>query len=158
MSLLQFNAAEVEPQQSFEPLPAGVYIAEITDSEIVATKAGTGQMLKLTWKVLDGQYSGRLIFDRLNIANANPKAEETGQRQLSALCHSVGVLQLKDTAQLHALPCSVRVAVRKDETGQYGDQNEVKGYSTLPGQPAAPKAPPAPPKSNAYKPWAGKAA
>ena len=78
MSLLQFNAAEIEPQQSFEPLPAGVYIAEITDSEIVATKAGTGQMLKLTWKVLDGQYSGRLIFDRLNIANAGALDYETG--------------------------------------------------------------------------------
>lgn len=97
-------------------------------------------MLKLTWEILDGQFTGRKIWDRVNIVNANPKAEEIGQRQLSTLCHAVGVLQLADTQQLHGVPCAIRVTVRKDESGQYGDQNEVKDYRAVPGQ-AAPAVP-----------------
>lgn len=160
MAYLQFDANNVAPQQ---PMAAGLYVASISESEVVATKAGTGQMLRLTWDVLDGPMKGRKLFDRINIANQNPKAEEIGQRQLSTLCHAVGVLQLKDTTQLHGRACTLRVAIRKDESGQYGDQNEVKDYRALEGAqrpapaPAAAAAPaPATPAApaKAAPPWA----
>jgi hypothetical protein len=133
MSFLSFNAEQVAPQAPMEPLPAGIYPAAIEDSEVVPTKSGTGQMLKLNWKVLDGEFKGRVVFDRINVQNQNPKAEEIGQRQLSTLCHAVGVLQLKDSAQLHGIPCMIKVSVRRDETGQYADQNEVKDYRAVEG-------------------------
>jgi len=133
MALLQFNAAAVEPQQTFEPVPAGTYHAAVTESEIVMTKSGSGQMLKLTWQITEGALSGRKVFDRINIVNQNPKAEEIGQRQLSGLCHAAGVLQLSDTQQLHGVPVAIKISIRKDETGQYSDQNEVKGYNAIAG-------------------------
>ena len=133
MSFLSFNAEAVKPRDSFEPIPAGMYQAMIEDSEVVPTKSGSGQMLKLTWKVIDGEFKGRLVFDRINIQNQNPRAEEIGQRQLSTLCHAAGVLQLKTSEQLHAIPCAIKVVIRKDETGQYSDQNEVKDYRSLEG-------------------------
>jgi len=160
MAFLSFNAKAVEPQAPIEVLPAGNYIAAVQESDIAHTKSGTGQMLKLVWKVLEGQHAGRLIFDRINISNQNPKAEEIGQRQLSALCHAVNVLNLSDTTQLHGIPAILRVAVRKDESGQYGDQNEVKSYSAAQGH-AAPamaaqtQAPAARPASGPTPPWAG---
>lgn len=153
MAFLQFNAQSVEPQQSFDALPAGNYMAAISESDIVPTKSGTGQMLKLTWRVTDGPMKGRVIFDRLNIQNANPKAEEIGQRQLSALCHAAGVLQLQDTQQLHGIPMQIKVTVRRDESGQYGDQNEVKDYRFVGGA-SAPAAPAFAPPAAAAKPAA----
>lgn len=141
MAFLNFNAQSVAPQEQFECVPAGSYAAYIAESEIVATKSGSGQMLKLNWRIADGPMKGRMVFDRINIVNANPKAEEIGQRQLSTLCHAVGVMQLTDTQQLHGVTCSIRVTVRKDETGQYGDQNEVKDYRAIAGASPAQAAP-----------------
>jgi hypothetical protein len=158
MSFLQFDATAVAPQQPIEAVPAGTYLAAISESEVAATKSGTGQMLRLTWDVIDGPMKGRKVFDRLNIANQNPKAEEIGQRQLSTLCHAVGVLQLKDTTQLHGRPCQIRVTIRKDESGQYADQNEVKDYRAINGQAlaAAPTPAAATPAAKKFAPpWAG---
>ena len=40
-----FNANEVEPNSSFEPIPAGKYLAAITASETKPTKSGNGSYL-----------------------------------------------------------------------------------------------------------------
>ncbi len=157
MAFLQFDANQVAPQQPIEAIPAGSYLAAISESEVVATKAGTGQMLRLTWDVMDGPMKGRKVFDRINIANQNPKAEEIGQRQLSTLCHAIGVLQVKDTTQLHGRPCLIRVSIRKDESGQYADQNEIKDYRVADGvKQATPAAAPAaaPAANKPVPPWA----
>lgn len=142
-----FNANAVAPQNDYSPIPAGDYIAQIIESEIKQTKSGTGQMLTLHWQVLDGAFKGRLVFDRINIINQNPKAQEIGQAQLSSICRACGVGELVDSAQLHNKPTQISVKIRKDET--YGDGNEVKAYKSLSGAaatsaiPAAAQAAPA---------------
>lgn len=160
MALLNFNAQTVSPESEFSPLPAGVYVAQVVESDVKQTKNGTGHYLQLTWKVLDGQHAGRLVFDRLNIANANETAQKIGQQQLSQLCHAVGVMQLQDSQQLHQRPCRIKIVVRKDD--QYGDSNEVKGYEAVAGMaaPAVPAfvPPPVANKPVAATPWGQKAA
>jgi len=160
MAQINFDATKVQPQEAFTVIPAGSYIAQIEESEIKATKSGTGSMLKLKWKILDGQYKNRVIFGNLNIVNANPEAEKIGQRQLSALCHATGVMQLADTVQLHNRPCKIKVKVRVDESGKYDDQNEVSAFEAIaagaapaPTQFAAPPTAPSAPTA----PWAKKA-
>jgi hypothetical protein len=156
MATLNFNAQTVAPAEAFTALPAGVYAAQVIESELKPTKNGTGHYLQLTWKVLDGQHTGRLIFDRLNIANANETAQKIGQQQLSALCHAVGVLQVADRQQLHNKPCLIKVTVRQDP--QYGDSNEVKGYEPAGGAAAASTMPafakPAAAPAAGSPPWA----
>lgn len=133
---LNFNAAAIAPQQSFTPIPAGVYTVAVVDSEVKLTKSGTGQMAVFTLQVVDGEHRGRKVFARINVANANPEAERIGQSQLSALCHAAGVLQLQDTVQLHGKTVRAKVKIRKDD--QYGDSNEVTAYEALAGAPAVP--------------------
>lgn len=163
MAFFAFDASTVQPQDDFAPLPAGQYIAQVTESAVAPTKSGTGMMMKLTWTVLDGQFKGRKVFDRINVANQNPEAEKIGQRQLSAICHAAGVMKLQDTNQLHGKPCTITLKIRKDE--QYGDSNEVKGYAAVGGamqQPAIPFAQPAaaaaPAQASAAPPWVKSAA
>ncbi len=158
MALLQFNAQAVSPESEFSPIPAGVYAAQVVESDVKPTKTGSGHYLQLTWKILDGQHAGRLVFDRLNIANQNETAQKIGQQQLSQLCHAVGVLQLQDSQQLHARPCRIKVVVRKDD--QYGDGNEVKGYEAVTGTaPAAPSfMPPPVQQPKPATPWGQRAA
>lgn len=148
-----FDASGVDTSNNFDALPAGEYQVIITQSEFKMTKNGSGSYLELRQEVQDGQFRGRLLFDRLNLDNSNQKAVEIAQKQLAQICHAIGVMQVSDSEQLHNRPMVAIVKVRNDP--QYGTSNEVKGYKPLPGvshQPAHParavqhhQAPAAPP-------------
>jgi hypothetical protein len=126
----------IEDQQ-FEPIPEGSYIAHITDSALIPTKSGTGQMLKLTFEIMDGPCARRLVFENLNILNANTQAQEIAQRSLKRLCVAIGHHgALTDSEDLHFKPMRIRVAIRPAE-GAYGPQNVVRAYDALGGHVAA---------------------
>lgn len=131
MSQLNFDATTVDPDAGFDPIPAGDYLAMIEDSEIKPTRANTGMYLQLVWQVVEGDHKGRKVWDRINIQNQNQTAEEIGQKQLSAICHAVGVLRVADSAELHDKPCIIKVVMKPAE-GQYTASNEVKGYKAMP--------------------------
>lgn len=131
MAQLNFDARQVDPQQSFEPIPAGWYNMMIVESEMKPTSNGQGAYLQLSLKVVDGQYAGRQVFDRLNLQNQNPVAAEIAYRRLSAYCHATGVIQVQDSQQLHGIPFKARVSVRTDSTGQYEPSNEVKAVKHI---------------------------
>jgi len=128
MASIQFDANTVEPADSYDCLPKGKYLCMAVASQIKPTKNGNGEYLEITFEVLDGQGKGRKIWERLNIRNANKKAEEISQRQLSSLCRSIGVLNLSDTDQLHNIPVVIDVDVEQREG--YDPQNRVKAYSS----------------------------
>ncbi len=122
-----FNAESVEPQGDFEPIPAGWYIAMITQSEMKPTKTGDGEYLQLRLDIIEGEYENRVLFDRLNLKNPNQTAVEIAQRELSAICRAVGVMQPKDSSDLHDKPLRVKVAIRPAGNG-YEASNEIKAY------------------------------
>lgn len=131
MAQLNFDARQVDPQQSFEPIPAGWYNMMIVESEMKPTSNGQGAYLQLSLKVVDGQYAGRQVFDRLNLQNQNPVAAEIAYKRLSAYCHATGVIQVQDSQQLHGIPLKARVSVRTDSTGQYDPSNEIKAVKHI---------------------------
>lgn len=128
MTSLQFDAATVEPTTPIEPVPAGKYAAMITESEMKPTKAGTGQYLQFTFEIIDGEFKGRLLWARLNLENPNTQAVAIARAELSAVCRAVGVMQPKDSVELHNLPLviSVRCKKRSDSDEM---SNEIKGYA-----------------------------
>lgn len=132
MSSLNFNAANVAPAEAPEAIPAGWYIAQMVESEMKPTSNGQGAYLATVYQVLEGKYKGAKLFDRINLQNSNPTAVEIGYRQLSAICHAVGVIQVEDSAQLHNRPLGVKVSLRPAGPGadgkNYDASNEVKGY------------------------------
>jgi hypothetical protein len=126
MASLNFNAEGIDTTNTFDAIPAGDYEAMVTHSEMRKTKDMTGEYLELTLEIQAGQYQGRKLWDRLNLANQNPKAVEIAQKQLAQLCHATGVMQVKNSEQLHNKPVIMKVAAKNDP--QRGMQNEVKGY------------------------------
>lgn len=125
-----FDATQVEPQGEYTPIPAGEYKVQIITSEMVENKAQTGQMLKLELEIMDGEQAGRKIFDRLNLDNPNATAVEIAQRQLSAICHAVGVLSVQDSEELHFKPM-IAVIVVTPPKGEYGAGNNIKTYKQV---------------------------
>lgn len=141
MAQLNFDTNNAPKRESnYELLPAGWYTAQVTESEIVPLKSGLGQALKLTFEVLQDGYRNRKVWARLNIQHrGSPEAERIANEQLRELCESVGVVRMSDTVELHNKAVQIKVKVRKDDSGQYEDQNEVTGYKAVQGG-AAPRA------------------
>lgn len=122
-----FNAHEVEPNAVFDPLPAGKYLAAITASELKPTKSGDGSYLELTFEVLEGEFRGRKVWDRLCTNHPNPTTVKIARSNLSAICRAVGMMQPRDSVDLHNLPLFITVKVKKrNDTGEL--TNEIKGY------------------------------
>ena len=144
-----FNAHDVEPTAPFEPIPAGRYLAAITASEMKATQRGDGSYLELTFSILEGEYKGRTLWARLNLSNPNATAVRIAQSELSAVCRAVGVMQPRDSVELHNLPLVITVTVKK-RTDNDELTNEIKGYeprTALTGQPQQA------PATNGAPPW-----
>jgi hypothetical protein len=142
MAQFNFDASQVAPQASTGPLPAGTYLAHITESDVQPLKSGNGEGLKLTFEIMDGQFKGRKVWENLNIRHSNEDTQRIAQSQLSALCHAVNVIKLMDTAALHFKPVRISVTVREAQ-GQYKASNNIKGYESAGGfsAPAAASAP-----------------
>lgn len=128
MANFGFNVSEVDPNQGFDAIDAGEYKVIVTDSEMKQTKAGNGQYLQVSLKVLDGSFANRVLFDRFNVVNPNETAQQIGRAQLSSLCHAAGKPGAQDSYELHNIPVIVKVVKIPDE--QYGDKNEIKSYKS----------------------------
>lgn len=154
MAFLNFDATQVEPSSGFSPIPAGKYVAVITDDEMKDTRNGSGRYLQLTFEIVEGEYSGRKLWTRLNLENANMEAVKIARADLSAICRAINVMKLQDTVELHNLPMVITVRLKKNkETDEM--QNEIKGYESkqayAPGATAS-----APAAQTATAPWARK--
>ena len=143
MARLNFDARTVAPDTGpAEAIPAGWYNVIIDESQDKPTSGGDGAYLECRYVVMDGQYKGRKLFSRFNLRNQNAQAVEIAYRQLSALCHAVGVLLCEDSQQLHGIPLKVKVSVRPGNdkldkvTGQptgekYEASNEIKVWKNI---------------------------
>lgn len=166
-----FDATEVAPAVPLEVLPPGKYLAQLIESEMVPTKAGDGQLLRLIFEILEGPFARRKIFDQLNLVNRNQQTVEIAQRTLSAICHAVGQVHVSDSEQLHFKPLFVTLKVEPAGTDKYGvhreARNKVSGYSAAkagstsvapsqaapPPRPATTPAPAARPGTGGTPPW-----
>lgn len=137
-----FDPSEIPEDRrgDFEPLPVGEYLCQVIESDVVKTKAGDGEILKLTLEVANGPYERRRIFEKLNIRNPSPVAQGIAQRALADLCKACGLEIIRDSEELHFRPLIARVAIERDKTGQYEPKNVVKRYKPPHGAPPAGKA------------------
>ena len=141
-----FDASTVQPSEGFTSIPAGRYLAVINDSDMRASAGG--QYLQLEFEIIEGDYTGRKLWSRLNLIHTNPNAVKFARADLSAICRAVNVMKLTDSTQLHNLPMVVVVKLKKDkETGEM--RNEIRGWEPK-GSGVAPVA--AAPQAKA--PWA----
>ena len=145
---INFNAADYA-KPTFMPLPAGSYVARVDEIEEKSTKSGDGQYLQITWEILDGEFAGRKIWDRLNVVNPNETAQRIGRERLIQLAAAAGIATLTDTNDLYRRVVTLRLIVKSD--ANYGDRNDVKGYGPAPA--GTSQAAPAAPAAASVPPW-----
>lgn len=107
-----------------EPIPAGNYPIELTESDIVPTKNGKGQLFKYTTQVSDGEQKGRLVYGQMNLQNENPQAQEIGQSEFAALRTLTGVMSPDDTQDFHYKQFTA-VVIIEPAKGEYKAKNAI---------------------------------
>jgi hypothetical protein len=121
-----FDTANEEGTPASEILPAGHYVARITDARVGPLKSGKGQAIQLTWAIEDGAHAGRHVWDRVIVAHESAKAMEFGRRKLKDICNACGFVGgLRDLTALHDTPCMIFVKVEQDDAGEYPPKNVV---------------------------------
>ncbi len=157
------NAAKDE----YAIIPKGEYTAEIARSEIKdfywANSDATGKSLSLMFRIIDGEYAGRVIWDNPQLSNDKfDSFVSDGRKKLAQIAAAVGITQLNDSIQLHDVPMTIQVAIEVDKKGQYDDKNIIRKVLPLaggapskftakpqvPSQPAPQQAAPQPPQSD----------
>ncbi len=144
-----FNAHDVDPNTEFDPVPAGQYLAIITESEMKPTKNNNGSYLQLTLEILEGEYKGRKLWARLNLNNPSDTAVKIARAELSSICRAMNVMTPKDSVELHNLPIAITVKCKKrsdtddltNEISKYENKQALRKHpqATEGGQPWARK-------------------
>lgn len=110
--------------EEFAPLPAGEYVAHVTAVELFNSKSNNTPGVKLTFKVVEGEYAGRLFWhDSWLTAAALPQAK----RDLGKL--GVTSLDVLDKPLPKGIRCAVKVGLRKDDDGT--ERNRVRSFDVI---------------------------
>lgn len=142
--IIELDSLPVGIGGNYDPLPEGNYDATITSAELMPTKDGTGQYIKLRLDITGPSHQGRVVFSNINIRNASAKAEEIGRQQLGELMRAIGLSRVQDTDQLVGTHVNVKLTVREARTDAasgktYGASNEVRAYKAINGAAAMPQ-------------------
>ena len=153
----EFDATQVEPgtERAADPNFTGWHLMQINASEWRPTKSNNGEFLELTVEVIDGKFKGRTLWKRMNLVNTSAKAVEIAERELSALCHAIGVLRPRDSNEMHGRPFYGRV-IYIPEDGKGPAKNEIAENAYKPATGAAPttgSAPAPTPAPATRTPW-----
>lgn len=137
---MTFKPEETEAV-SFEALPVGEYEAEILDTDVGPTKTNSGIILKVTWRVISGEFENRRIWQNLNIQNDSAQAQKIGQGQLKQICEAAGYNEhMEDSEVMHGWQARIIVGMGKAQNG-YEAKPEVKSVKALVPDAGAGKAP-----------------
>ena len=120
----QIDFRTIEDAQDFTPLPDGKYVCRLDTVEEAATQHGD-EMWKLRFKVADGPYQDRLLFDNLVFS-------EAALKRVKLICARLG-LDVSGTLDLTPDLLIGRTCTLTVETEEYEDQEgNVKTRNVIP--------------------------
>ncbi len=114
---------ETEAADEFKPLPAGEYVCHADRGELKTARTGTPSYC-LTFKVIEGEHTGRLVWLDLFLT---PAALPMAKRDLVKL--GIDSPEKLEQPLPLGIRCKVRVALRKDDDG--AERNRVVRFLVI---------------------------
>jgi hypothetical protein len=132
---------------SWDVLPVREYVAQVVEASIQQPNSGDGYYLALTWKIIEGDYEGRQVWQRITYLHSSEQAQTIGRRTLKDLCDALGVNeQVKDAEVFLFKPARIRLGIEKDKQGVYADKNRISRILPLEAKSEEPEQPEQPAK------------
>src|SRR5215475_13411459 len=111
---------------SWDVLPVGEYVAQVVEASIQQPNSGDGYHLALTWKIIEGDYEGRQVWQRITYLHSSEQAQTIGRKTLKDLCVATGVAEQVDNAEVFLFkPVRIRLGIERDKQGVYPDKNRI---------------------------------
>lgn len=120
----------------FDPVPIGKYIAQITESDYVETRASKESGAKncyfeaYTFTIIEGKYKGRKTFEKYNTTNTNENTEQWANEKTARLARILGCEDYTDTEQLHYKPLVTALGIIP-ANDKYPAQNKVTAFYSI---------------------------
>lgn len=108
-------------------VPAANYLTCITKATMKDTANKDGKYLGLQFKIQEGKFRNRMLFQNFNLVNKNPEAVRIAESELKALCNALGIDALEETEQLQGKNVVVVVKVKPETTADPA-KNIIRGY------------------------------
>ena len=112
---------------SWDVLPVGEYVAQVVEASIQQPNSGDGYHLALTWKIIEGDYEGRQVWQRITYLHSSEQAQTIGRKTLKDLWVATGVADEQvDNAEVFLFkPVRIRLGIERDKQGVYPDKNRI---------------------------------
>ena len=90
-----------------QTLPAGQYVAMITEAELKPYRMSPRDYLLLTFQIIEGPYAGCLLWKQLNLNHPHPTIRSLASEELGSICRAVGLSTLQDYTELYNRPLMI---------------------------------------------------
>ena len=94
-----------------------------------AAKTGNGEYLEITFQIIEGNHTGRKIWNCLNIKNKSEIASKIARQQLASICKAIGLMNPQDTSELLDKPIVITVRLDKQDA----TRNKITAYASSDG-------------------------
>jgi hypothetical protein len=134
-------APEDQEGNSWDLIPPGEYPAQIVEASVQQPKSLDGYHLALTWKISEGDYENRQIWQRITFTHSNEQAQTIGRKMLKDLCTALAISEhVEDVEVFLFKPARIKVGIETDKTGKFDDKNVVKRILPFDASVPSPKA------------------
>jgi hypothetical protein len=113
---------EKKIEQTHGILSEGDHVILIEDSFMGQSPNDDGMSLLLKLRVIEGSHQGVLIMPRLRLKSKSWNTRREANEQLSDICRAVGVLEPKDSSELHDKPFIANITNEAVVAGQYEEK------------------------------------
>jgi hypothetical protein len=127
-----FESDKEEGTPALQLLPQDRYTADIAQATAGPTKNGKGYGVNLMWRIAEGPYEGRCVFQSCLLQHDNPDVMMWGRQRFKDILSAVGISgDVQDLTVLYNKLAKIVVKVKEDKTGQYQPKNEVARVISL---------------------------
>lgn len=128
-----YTSDEVNSAPSYSLVPRGEYIAQIEKWELKDNKNG-GNRISCQIRILDGDFTNKVLFTDITMENANQQAAEIGKKHRAQIANAIGNMQPRSPDDWLNIPLVISVTIQKSKNPDYpDDRNSIQGYKPVAG-------------------------
>lgn len=129
----RYNADAKPSSGESEVIPEDVYTVKLVNSEWENKKDEGGNKTSETYlyfdlEVIDGEYKGSRVRDFFFLGYKNPEAVRVSDARFASLREAVGILNPKDSVDLHGPRFQVKIGCRKRKDDPEKMNNYIQRY------------------------------
>jgi hypothetical protein len=121
-----FKSDEEEGTPAIELLPMDRYTAEVAQATAGPTKNGRGYGVNIMWRIAEGSYEGRCVFQSALLQHDDPDVQKWGRQRFKDILTALEITgDVSDLGVLYNKLAKIVVKVKEDKSGQFAPKNEV---------------------------------